>query len=479
MRGDESKGRLTSSLRFAPAVLAGGILLLGAFLRFYQLGAESLWLDEGVSVRIAGFDPARIIQRAESDPTPPLYYLLLHYWISIFGDSDFSVRALSAIPGSLAVYVMYRVGDLMFNRATGLMAALILALSSYHVFYSQEARVYSILCLLALTSFYFFVRLLREGANRRFAVACYLASTILLMYAHVYGLFLVIVQNVYVFAAHLTSRGRTAPGFKTWISFQAGLALLYVPGILFLLEQILRPQGRAWVEEPTLVWLAELLPIYSGSLPLAFLFAAFAAVAIAEGLVASARRTGSGGVWLLVPVALPFAITNLSSSPVLGHPRHAILVSLALYLLAAKGVDTLTSRVLRGPLALAGVALAAVLVAALSAPGLYEHFDRVDKDQWRQATYYVEEHAEPGDLVLYDLGLLFNHYSDREDLDKKGIPREEPEAILAGRDRVWLMTRDEESPPVALDERLDRSFRAAEQKQYRSIDLTLYERAGQ
>jgi mannosyltransferase len=111
--------------RLPLAVMLGGVLLLGAFLRFYQLGFESLWIDEGVSIKIAGLEPLQMIRQASSDPTPPFYYLILHYWMALFGDSEFSVRSLSAIASSLSILVMYRLGALLFGRTAGLLAAVI------------------------------------------------------------------------------------------------------------------------------------------------------------------------------------------------------------------------------------------------------------------------------------------------------------------------------------------------------------------
>lgn len=147
---------------WAWAALVAGVVVLGAVLRFYGLGSESLWIDEGVSVDRAGFEAARIIRQAPTDPTPPLYYLLLHYWIAVFGNSDYAVRVPSALAGTLSVLVMCRLGAVLSSRTTGLAAALVLAAAPWHVFFSQEARAYQIFCLLVLLSFYFFIRLLRE-----------------------------------------------------------------------------------------------------------------------------------------------------------------------------------------------------------------------------------------------------------------------------------------------------------------------------
>ena len=82
------------------------ILMAGLFLRIYGLSTESLWLDEGFSVWHSKTDIPLIIKAASSDVQMPLYYILLHYWMGLFGDSEFSIRFLSVIFGLLAVFLV-------------------------------------------------------------------------------------------------------------------------------------------------------------------------------------------------------------------------------------------------------------------------------------------------------------------------------------------------------------------------------------
>jgi len=86
------------------------ILVLAAFLRFYRLDAQSLWADEGNSVSLSGRSLDLITAGAAHDIHPPLYYYLLHFWMRVFGNSEFSVRALSALLGTTLVYLTYLLG---------------------------------------------------------------------------------------------------------------------------------------------------------------------------------------------------------------------------------------------------------------------------------------------------------------------------------------------------------------------------------
>ena len=137
------------------ALILPVVLLLGLFLRINGLSDESIWLDEGISLSLVRENPFSIIITTARDVHPPLYYLILRCWTSLLGISVISTRFLSAIFGFLAVWVIYKIGSLISDKETGILSALILALSGFHIYYSQEIRMYSMVALLSLFSMYF------------------------------------------------------------------------------------------------------------------------------------------------------------------------------------------------------------------------------------------------------------------------------------------------------------------------------------
>lgn len=103
-------------------VALSAIVLVGAFFRIYHLGTQSLWLDEAFSVSVSKMGLLQLIQATAADTNPPFYYIVLHYWMSVFGDSEFAVRLLSALFGLLAIPLIYLVGRQLFDeegRASG------------------------------------------------------------------------------------------------------------------------------------------------------------------------------------------------------------------------------------------------------------------------------------------------------------------------------------------------------------------------
>ena len=99
MKAPSAAPAALSPRRLAEAIALGVILLLAAGLRFHRIDAQSLWYDEGNSARIAERSIQLILEGAAGDIHPPLYYLLLSLWRSVFGASETALRGLSAVSG--------------------------------------------------------------------------------------------------------------------------------------------------------------------------------------------------------------------------------------------------------------------------------------------------------------------------------------------------------------------------------------------
>lgn len=135
-----------------------GIMILATLFRLFHLGSESLWLDEIISVAIAHLDWGtfwRVLSRFEANMA--FYYGLLHFWIKL-SESEVVVRSLSVIAGLLTVPVSYTLGKRMFGTRAGLLSALLLAINTFHIRFSQEARAYALVVLLTSLSSLFFIR---------------------------------------------------------------------------------------------------------------------------------------------------------------------------------------------------------------------------------------------------------------------------------------------------------------------------------
>ncbi|MCI0477294.1 MAG: glycosyltransferase family 39 protein, partial [Anaerolineales bacterium] len=144
------------------------LIILAAFvLRVFRLDFQSLWYDEAFSAYLAHFDLATLTARTAADIQPPLYYYLLHFWIALAGNpssssGEFALRFLSLIFGVLTIPLLYVTARRLFNATTALIAALLATISPLYIWYSQEARMYTLITFLLLLSSYALLRALDE-----------------------------------------------------------------------------------------------------------------------------------------------------------------------------------------------------------------------------------------------------------------------------------------------------------------------------
>ena len=201
---------------FAPLA----IVALGAVLRFAFLDSQSYWLDEAVAVRTVGLDFSQMLDRVyENESTPPLYYVVAWVWAKLFGTGEVGLRSLSALAGTGFVWVAYLAGRKLVSERAGLIAAGLAAVNPLLVYYSQEARSYSLLMLFGGLSLLGFAYARDRPTGR--ALGGWALASGLAIASHYYGFFLVAGEAVWLAVLH---RRRAAPGIAAVCA--VGLALL-------------------------------------------------------------------------------------------------------------------------------------------------------------------------------------------------------------------------------------------------------------
>jgi hypothetical protein len=180
------------SARLLVPLAVGGLVLLSVLLRTRDFGV-GFWIDEGLSVGIADRPLADIPAALRLDGSPPLYYALLHVWISVFGSTETATHTLSLVFAVLAVPAAWWAASGLFGRRAGLLAALLAATNPFLTHYAQETRMYALVALLGVLACGAFGRafVLAErprGARRRWA-AGFAVALAALMYTHNWALF--------------------------------------------------------------------------------------------------------------------------------------------------------------------------------------------------------------------------------------------------------------------------------------------------
>jgi len=166
------------------------IIALGASFRFYALDRQSLWEDEMYSLFVCESSIASMVATIwQADVHPPLYSIFLKLWGSLCGTSDWSMRAFSALIGTLCLFPFYRLSSLFLRSKTALFVTFLAAISPLLVYYSQEVRMYSLWLFFLLYSSYFFFH--KEEGSR-----LWLLFSSLALYTHIFTAFFLGMQFV-------------------------------------------------------------------------------------------------------------------------------------------------------------------------------------------------------------------------------------------------------------------------------------------
>jgi mannosyltransferase len=209
-------------------LLLAALVLLAVLLRFYRLGHQGFWFDEGNTAADVRYTPGEMLTLLKHyESTPPLYYSVAWVWSRIFGDTEVGLRSLSALFGVLAVPVGYAAARKLMSRRAGLIAAALIACNPYLIWYSQEARAYSLVVLLAgasLLALAYARARPSPGAMAAWTVACALALA-----TEYYAVLLVLPEALWLL--HLHRRRRSV-----WIAMGA-LALWSAPLLWFAVSQ--------------------------------------------------------------------------------------------------------------------------------------------------------------------------------------------------------------------------------------------------
>ncbi|MDB1109189.1 glycosyltransferase family 39 protein [Pseudomonas extremaustralis] len=400
------------------------ILALAMALRFYKLTSAAIWGDEGSSLLLSEYAASDLWYHAAHDVHPPLYFFLLRGWIELFGDSIWSIRGMSAIPGVVVVGVGIWLTRQLSTRRAAVLAGILLALLPTAVRYSQEVRMYSLLGVWLLGATLALVYWVRQPARAR-----YLAVYALLMsagfYTHYFTALCVLVHWAYL--GLLSTRRASGPRLITrpaWWVANAVIVLVYLPWLPNLLDLVrhveqLKVGGDIGWEAPvdlfslpSMIWQLVVQDEGVGFWPP--LFWGFPLLLIAVVSMTAWRdreryRPASLlALFFLLPLMLVYGVSLIS--PVFIE-RYLTVYALGLPILVALAIDRLPTR-----LSLLGGALFVLFVGA-ELVGLKNNFTVDEQDQFNMPVEFVNRNYREGDrIVLSDMMWYLSYvYYDQTD----------------------------------------------------------------
>lgn len=387
-----------------------GVVAIGVVLRFAV--RSDLWLDEALTVNIARLGPGPMHAALRVDGAPPLYYVLLHLWMSVFGEGNVAVRSLPALLGILTLPLAYeagrRIGGPESGRAhqVGLIAVVLVAASPYAIRYSSENRMYILVIDLVLLGYVLGHRALeRPSLGRLAGVAAVVAALLYTNYWCIY--LLVVVGLITLWRSFRAPTGgdpderRTARRILAAIVVGGLCFLPWVPTFLYQSAHTGTPWGTALT--PTVAFAYTVLDFggsaYAEGWPLAitlFLVALLALFGRARDDrhidVDLATVPGARWEWAVGTAALGLGLTLAYISGTAFQTRYAAMC-FPLYILAvALGVMCFRDRRIR-------TALLALIVVVGFIGGVRNSITH--RTQATEVAAAIRSGSRPGDVVGY------------------------------------------------------------------------------
>lgn len=509
------------------ALLVLGVTLFGAALRLTSLNTRSFWLDETTAVRQATWSVAELVDRMAGNVHPLLFHLTLHAWIRAFGRSELTVRLMVVSFGIAAIPLIYWAAATIYDRRVGVIAAVTLAASPFFIWYSQEARMYTMMLFFAVLATGFMWKAIES--NHWGWWTAYALSIAAGGFTQFFFFFLVAGQSAYFVLfciigeeRALAARGESRFALRRpWAIFQdiprlygwlGSLVVLMLPQLWWIPKVLRHKELLRGVSQPfNYGWAPPQLGFHFNELilvPVEWMFGFHAEIAMRNlvslwpllitmiFIMVGYMGKVSSRTWYLMLSGIGGAtvIALLGQWQPILEARYFTAATVPLVMLIARLFASFKPVVFRAVM----VALVAVSLVAW-ADQSYNPTSIVKWDN-RQAMRIVSEGYRPGDVILLypnftssvpEYYLPPDAYTALRKMplyDSNGQPRNSPaqfsqdlDQLIGPATRVWIIATWQETPRIALDRTLTaawlerQGFKMVQDDQLRQIRISLFE----
>jgi uncharacterized membrane protein len=412
-----STGQAAMRAAHSPRALAGGLLalalVLGVVMRFQMLGLAEFSADEGASWTAASAPDVSAVVAMEHQLDPgklPLYDLLLHGWIRIFGDSVGAMRGMSAVLGTIAIVLVFAavrevcrslggqpgaaIGDL-----AGGFAALIYAVNFMMVTSDRTVRMYPLAMSAELLQIFFLVRAQRRGGWLNYAGAAIFTAAMIA--ANFTVCFLLLAEGLWLGCLLVAkARGARVEGlaiFRPGAALTAGVALLapLLPAALASSQQAVAMGALDWIKMRPITWPYQVLSSAAGGRMLFWSFAALAGFGVWRQRRSAPLASGFFAAWTVGPIVGLMAVSYLVRP--LEFPRYALIAYVGMFAMAALGAASLRAATMPADM-IARLALAAAFIG-LSLARTHHAIRHPHEAAWREATELAARQTTPQEPI--------------------------------------------------------------------------------
>lgn len=398
------------------------ILLIGALLRFFRLDFQSVWLDELHTLNEANpnlslSESYKLLLTAE--PHPPLYFILVHYILMIFGYTPFVLRFFSAFVGVLGIAAIYYLGEELIDKRAGLIAAVLLAINPFHLTHSQDGRMYALLLLTTTISFIYLIKFLKKPSYKS-AIIYGIFST-LMIYCHFFALFALFSQYlILLYFLIFPDVIKRIIFFKYCLIAGLLTLVLYLPTYqLFIKTSEIK---SFWIQMPEKDVFTQIFKDFFGQSEMV-LFLIVPVIIMFFVKLFSQKETDSFSikpeknnlifgyfilfVWIITTLILPLIRTYLTLPMIVN--RYFINILPAVLLLIAIGIYFIKNRTVQHTF------LALIVVFSLTDIFVVKkYYSSYHNAQFREAAAFVTANHVEGEMIYTSLSWHFSYFFNKE-----------------------------------------------------------------
>jgi mannosyltransferase len=386
------------------------LTLIGFFLRFYNLGNNSLWLDEASTLTIAVKTIPGIWQATTSGEfNPPLFYWVEHAML-MFGNTEVILRFIPALLGFLTIPLIYLVGREFVDRNVGIIAAAAFAFSPFLIYYSQEARAYSMMLFFVTFSMVFYFRALKNNDIEDWAFFGILSA--LAFWSHFYALVIIgalILYALYEMTPKILSSLNTA---RPLVIGGVIFGIICLPLILVTIQLFAMRTASAptfGIQGPDLI-IATFAQISGSEIAMYILLFLFIA-----GIVQAFLMDKNKGIFLVTLTVLTFVISNFLSYRIPMQPRYLIFMASVYFIAIALSYKLLFTWLNHRGIVYGFIALMVII----NTPLLVDYYSGYTKEDWRGFSGEIQQLTNPGDRIVVVPGYIHQpldyYYSNSTD----------------------------------------------------------------
>lgn len=406
---------------------AFGALAAGLIIRITQVNPKGFWLDEIWSMVHSApkFSAAEVISGAAQDSHPPLFDLLLHYWLMAFGTSEVTTKILPLLFALGSIYVSWFAAlKITGNSNKAYFVLGLVSLNFFHIHYSTEVRFYSLMYLLSAVTLLQFWKIIQQGALKHYL--WFVVSVVLLLYTHYYGAILLVVYSV-VALTLLLMKQISVQTFGKYAIACVLIVTLFSPWIPYMFA---KNNTVSWIEVPTAGTFFKFMYDYTGKNPLELLLYLFALIAGIRSFKTDKKLAVLTYSVVLLTFIIPFVISITGTSIL--HNRYLIITLPALFILAAHVFTEFTVKLNK-----VNLYLPIFLWIAMAANILFVNkIFREGKEPWKNVAEYYGK--------LRYIGKEIPMVSEQNDyidyyLERVGAPKSVPYGAMGSLQEFWYL----------------------------------------